>query len=139
MTMVARRRPARPRQPNEQASVEGVLQIRALERVAAFGAGAPCAADQAAHRAITGPIGCERHELESIGAIELRADDQRHFKSRCLAHDLVHPGDLYFAVLGLGDVPVDINSGSEEELHRIPAISNLIASRIVDLPEPFFP
>ena len=77
--MLRQRRPARTRQPNDQTSLECVLEIRALERIAAFGAGAARSADQTAQCAIARPVGGQRHEFELIDTVELRADDQRQF------------------------------------------------------------
>ncbi len=60
--------PSGRRQPENQASVESVLEILTLEPVAALGARAPRPADQTAERAVGRPIGGERHELEVAGA-----------------------------------------------------------------------
>ena len=116
-------RPARGSQI-EQTSVEGVLEIRALEPVAALGAGAPRAADQTAHRAIARPIGCQHHELEPIGAVELRADDQRQLVAlggdvrAHHARERAFIGERERAIaqaLGLGDQFLGLRSAAQKE------------------------
>ena len=68
VAFVARQsRPSGLGQPENQASVEGILEILTLEPIAALGARAPCPADQTAERAVGCPIGGERHELERVG------------------------------------------------------------------------
>src|SRR5882757_3243318 len=85
-----------PREPDDQAAIEGVHQVVALERVAAFDGGATTPAHQSAERAVTCAIGCQHHQLEVIHAGEFRADDERQaalFRRDMRPH---HPGERAF-------------------------------------------
>ena len=74
--LARQQRPAGLRQPEDQASVERILEIPALEDVVALGPSAPRASDQPGERAVARAVGRERHELERIDAAELRPDDE---------------------------------------------------------------
>ena len=86
-------RTARTWQPDDQAARQGIFEIGARQLIAALGTGTAGLADQTAQSAVARPIRGERHELESLEAVEFGADDQRQtdfLGGRVGAHDPGH-------------------------------------------------